>query len=151
MNRTRIREALMAEGYSPTHCGICGRRLEPEPAGLFRHKKGRKRWRSVIDHDHESGFCRGFLCERCNSEAGWSSVAAMLANHLYFESSPARVSFPAFFGVFRRESRKGPGVLRLEIRVVHRPYEHWIPRGGLGPEAKAYNAYALQHSSVKYR
>ena len=40
-------------------CAICG---------ISQHELGRN---LDIDHDHETGFIRGLLCQKCNTKLGW--------------------------------------------------------------------------------
>ena len=82
MNKKPLREALMAEGYSPTHCGVCATSLEPNPPNLFRRRRGQKYSHSVIDHNHKTGFCRGFLCASCNTLLTWISSPDDLREHI---------------------------------------------------------------------
>lgn len=43
-------EGTSHENWNPDLCAFCGRRTD----------------RSVLDHDHATGFERGYICRRCN-------------------------------------------------------------------------------------
>lgn len=144
INRKRIREALMSEGYSPTHCGVCDRRLEPEPGGLFRR---RKRWRyypSVIEHDHWNGFCRGFVCQGCNFAIAKWSLSDVL---WHFRVTPGNTEG----ATWRRKQEKtwqlASNTIR-KVRLSESALKSFIARDRAMPER--VRAFVSQHSSVKY-
>jgi len=122
MNRKRIREALMAEGYSPTHCGICDHRLEPDPPELFTRKIGMRKYQyrqSITEHDHWSGFCRGFVCDQCNKAI-------------------ARQSFPDIMAHFKSGTRFVPGAIEQFLGTDRQ----------MSPRMRAF---VSQQSSEKYQ
>ena len=60
-DETEHRRILMIE-WQHDRCGMCG-----------------LRWpRQVIDHDHETGLIRGYLCRSCNTSEGLSDGAGFV-------------------------------------------------------------------------
>ena len=80
MNATIIRNLKKTAPPMPTHCQCCG--LDP----LTNEKLSPLRKTLQLDHDHETGKFRGWVCDNCNvalSRAGDNLEGAVnLVNYL---------------------------------------------------------------------
>jgi hypothetical protein len=70
-------ETLAAQGGKCALFEVCG---HTEPGGVY------GRW--YVDHDHETGECRGLLCQECNSfRVGKNTLESIKAVVIYLEKA----------------------------------------------------------------
>lgn len=122
---TTMVERLSREGRNPDRCEICGVKFRPYPnQKQIAARKGRAwqhPWR-IIDHDHKTGFCRGFLCNGCNSFVAWLDADPVAAETFYRKWRRSTERRRAEY--FLRRYRAAKRYLRRGCSTVS--YEDWL-------------------------